>query len=569
MTGSEMTKKEVAEKKIEQEESKPIPPEMIEEFMSQLKNIHADIRNDVEETLKKPVPKEVDRVARRLFYANRENSALRFVKFVAEQKPDVPFKEAAINFIFDNTTRGDLVLPLARSILKAKPKYMDILPGACILADDWRGAAYYFNMIVRSNLKQHTYNTIIETANVFIDLGYYRKAHNVLKLWFELGGGVTARSSCSMGRCLESISPYEACDWYAKAIKLLPKDPIHSCNYALALFRIEEFEKGFSYYQNKNIKTLVDKAYLKIPQMKKDTDVTGKNVLLYQEQGLGDTLQFIRFLPELRKKKPKSISLTVPGTLEKILRQSYPDVTFINQKGGEEEAKKFDYALPIPFMPHMCGLKTRHDIPTAPYLKNNPRDVARFRSLLSIADDAPDKRVIKKIKPKIGLVWSGKRRLNRGDSLMDKRRSLPFDIFISAIAPVDATLVSLQFGDRQNDPQRFKGQKILNVMSCIRDMADTAALIASLDLVITVDTSVAHLAGAVANCPIWLIDRWGSCWRWGNEGEDSPWYPQVRIFRRPEKDPHAVMKEIAEELPKWVKRFTKRTSKSLVSGQKK
>lgn len=152
----------------------------------------------------------------------------------------------------------------------------------------------------------------------------------------------------------------------------------------------------------------------------------------------------------------------------------------------------YDAILPIPDLPFVMGLQTRADIPAqVPYLQAPPADVARMAALL------PAQR------PRIGLVWSGGRRTKAMDVLTDQRRSTTAEQVLGALTPVEAVLVNLQLGPRREDLAAWRGQPVCDLMDHAHDMADTAALIEGLDLVISVDTSVVHLAGAlgITDCP--------------------------------------------------------------------
>ena len=176
---------------------------------------------------------------------------------------------------------------------------------------------------------------------------------------------------------------------------------------------------------------------------------------------------------------------------------------------------------------------------TVPYLCADPQDVARFAALLPAAG------------PRIGLVWSGDRRTSAQDVMANQLRSSTLPVMAGALTPVNATLVSLQLGSPREDMAEWHGQPVCDLMDSVTDMADTAAIIASLDLVISVDTSVLHLAGALGK-PVWLLSRWDACWRWLDSGETTAWYPTMRIFRPQERSFAPVLRQMGEALQTWV-----------------
>jgi len=135
---------------------------------------------------------------------------------------------------------------------------------------------------------------------------------------------------------------------------------------------------------------------------------------------------------------------------------------------------------------------------------------------------------------KVGLVWAGHSRPNHSTAhAVDRRRSLSIDRFASLATIPGIQLFSLQKGDAARQLETLPdGLKVINWMDHVEDFADTAAFIANLDLVIGVDTSVIHLAGAMGK-PVWVLSRFDGCWRWLLNRDDSPWYPTLRLFRQP------------------------------------
>jgi hypothetical protein len=190
---------------------------------------------------------------------------------------------------------------------------------------------------------------------------------------------------------------------------------------------------------------------------------------------------------------------------------------------------------------------------TAPYLAADSTRVAQWRERLRQATERDDQDPSSRLGPlKIGLVWAGGTRPEQRDShRVDRIRS----IFLSRLAPL-ATVPGVVFVSLQKGPPaiqastRPEGMLLIDWTQDLQDFADTAALVEALDLVITVDTAVAHLAGALGK-PVWLLNRFAPCWRWLLEREDSPWYPTMRIFRQPRPgDWDSVIRSATEELKK-------------------
>lgn len=258
--------------------------------------------------------------------------------------------------------------------------------------------------------------------------------------------------------------------------------------------------------------------------------IAGQTILLHAEQGFGDTLQFVRYAP-LVAATGAHVVLEVPETLIRLMR-SVPGVARILSVG--ETCRSFDTHCAMMSLPHRFAT-TQATVPARiPYLAAEPADIARWRAWLP----ADDKRLV-------GLVWAGG--AHHGDiesHLTDRRRSLPVTA-LDELAGIDQfRFVSLQ-KDAPALPARLD---IIDPMPLVIDFADTAAVIANLDLVIAVDTAVAHLAGALGK-PVWLLSRYDGCWRWGDRQTETPWYPTMRIFRQSRPgDWDGVVAEVAKAL---------------------
>ncbi|MGG1948120.1 tetratricopeptide repeat protein [Trinickia sp. NRRL B-1857] len=258
--------------------------------------------------------------------------------------------------------------------------------------------------------------------------------------------------------------------------------------------------------------------------------IAGKTIMLHAEQGFGDTIQFCRYVP-LVLARGATVVMEVPRPLAPLLA-SLEGVSRIVAEGDPTPA--FDVQCPLMSLP-FAFRTTLETIPAQiPYLQADPhRREVWARRLENAASPG---------RPRIGLAWSGNPRHNN-----DENRSLRF----AALAPLltlDATFVLLQPQVRECDAQAVQASAVVSFGEALADFADTAALTEQLDLVISVDTSVAHLAGALGR-PAWVLLPFAPDWRWLLERDDSPWYPSVRLFRqRRAGDWTAVIGEVAAAL---------------------
>ena len=257
-------------------------------------------------------------------------------------------------------------------------------------------------------------------------------------------------------------------------------------------------------------------------------DLRGKTLFLYSEQGFGDSIQFARYAAPLAERGAR-VLLEVHPPLKALLA-TVPGVAGVTAMGEPRPA--FDYQCPLLSVPLACAT-TLETIPArVPYVHVDEALRARWRARLA---GLP--------RPRVGLVWSGSR-LQSGD----RKRSIPF-AGMAPIVAASATPVSLQKDVRENDaPALAADPRVIALGDEIGDFLDTAAIIGELDVVVTVDTAVAHLAGALGR-PVWVMVSFSSDWRWMLDRPDSPWYPTARLFRQPAPNDWAsVVARVAAEL---------------------
>ena len=242
--------------------------------------------------------------------------------------------------------------------------------------------------------------------------------------------------------------------------------------------------------------------------------IAGKTILLHAEQGFGDTIQFCRYVPAVAARGARVI-LEVQAPLRRLMGVLADSVQIVSRG---ETLPPFDLHCPLLSLPHAFGTTLATIPATVPYLGASAEAVAKWNGRLGV-----------KQRPRIGLAWSG-----RPTHKNDHNRSIALNPFLSALADVDAHFVSLQREVRTDDTNALRVRRdLIHFGEELKDFSDTAALIANLDLVVSVDTSVAHLAGALAK-PVWVLLPFIPDWRWLLDRVDSPWYPAARLFRQDE-----------------------------------
>jgi len=268
--------------------------------------------------------------------------------------------------------------------------------------------------------------------------------------------------------------------------------------------------------------------------------LNGKTILLIAEQGLGDTIQFCRYVQVLEAQGAR-VLLEVPDALVGLLSSLSVQV---NVHVAGQSAQKADYALPLMSLPFACKTSLQSIPANVPYLHPEAEKVQKWLQSLGGKEN----------KMKVGLVWSGGYRRDQPETwAVNERRNIPLGAIAKLNCP-QVQFVSLQKGDpAETEMQLQRGQvwpsdNLLLPADQLQDFSDTAALIQNLDLIISVDTSVAHLAGALGK-PVWLLNRYDTCWRWMLEREDSPWYPTMKIYRQPVRgDWETVLERVREDL---------------------
>lgn len=254
-------------------------------------------------------------------------------------------------------------------------------------------------------------------------------------------------------------------------------------------------------------------------------DVTRKRLLLYWEQGLGDTLQFIRYARRLEAEGADLI-IEAQDALIRLLRFNFPIAHVIS---GQEQLPEFDLRAALPSLPWLYG--------------ETPEAVYGATAYLSAPENIRIKELISGDKLKVGVVWAGNPK-----HINDNQRSIPIEILDSIFSLSKISWYSLQVGASERNQRALKRYGIVDLAGHFSDFSDTATAIEALDLVITVDTSVAHLAGALGK-PVWILLPFVPDWRWLLDRCDSPWYSSAKLFRQPSRgDWASVIRTIKSEL---------------------
>lgn len=319
---------------------------------------------------------------------------------------------------------------------------------------------------------------------------------------------------------------------YRTALKLQPDLPDAHFNLALALLSRGDMAAGWAEYEWRwKMPQMVeaDRGF-KHPRWNGEA-APGRTLLIHAEQGFGDTLQFCRYA-SVAADLGLRVIMVVPQALVRLLG-GLRGVDAVLADGDDLPA--FDLHCPMLSLPLALGHVVTTSPGAAPYLHASASMAAGWNARLA-AMPGQGRRV--------GLVWAGSRRNEPALAAVDRRRSLDPERLAPLFDVPELRFFSLQKGG----PAAPARLPLTDFMDEVQDFADTAALIANLDLVISVDTAVAHLAAAMGT-PVWLLDRFNSCWRWLTGRRDSPWYPTLQIYRQPRPGEwDYVLQEVARDL---------------------
>lgn len=312
-----------------------------------------------------------------------------------------------------------------------------------------------------------------------------------------------------LGRFAEALASYE------RVIALVPDHASTRFNRAILLLSLGHLAEGWRDFEwrwkDKCGSVYKEKRNFQQPRWSGEQPIAGKTILLYSEQGYGDTLQFCRYVPLLAERGARVV-LEVRAPLVSMLAD-LEGVSQLVAWGGALPA--FDLQCPLMSLP-LAFNTTLETIPRPEkYLCSDACKVSQWQATLG-----------EKRRPRVGLAWSG-----NAAHANDRRRSIDLAQLLEGL-PTDVQYISLQKDLREADRESLGSKPhLLNISDQLYDFSDTAALCDCLDLVICVDTSVAHLSGALGK-PTWVLLPSSADWRWLLERSDTPWYRSVRLYRQ-------------------------------------
>ncbi|MDR3402693.1 MAG: tetratricopeptide repeat protein [Chthoniobacter sp.] len=302
-----------------------------------------------------------------------------------------------------------------------------------------------------------------------------------------------------------------------------------------------DYQRGWPWYEARL--DIFQSARRNFPQPMWDGgNIDGRRILLHAEQGFGDSIQCIRYA-RLIADRGGEVIVECPRSLLELFRSARGIHQWV---AAGDPLPAFDVHVPMLSQP-LLFQTSRESIPgETPYLASDPVRRAAWEKRLG--DD--------RARLRVGLAWAGS-----PQNISNRRRNIPFEKLLPLGHVEGVEFHSLQVGHETGPTPQFPAATaLIDHTVHLADFADTAAFMAGLDLIISVDTAVAHLAGALGR-PVWTLLPFVPDWRWGLEGEDTPWYPTMRLFRQPARgDWETVIERVIHELEQISARHRSRTA---------
>ena len=337
------------------------------------------------------------------------------------------------------------------------------------------------------------------------------------------------------GRIVEALEEFRAANALAND---LPDVVFHE---AVALLHLGRFAEAWPKYEARwGRQRALERRHGFVQPLWQGEPVAGKTILIHSEQGFGDTLQFIRYASLLAERGARVILDCQPALARLMARAD--GISQVVPHGAP--LPDFDFHAPTMSLPLRFGTVLESIPGRVPYIRPPAEATEQWAKAMT---GFPGRRV--------GLVWAGDaRHYDIECAMTDRRRSLALEAYAPLFDIPGLRFFSLQIGPTAAQARGVS--QLVDLTGSIEDFADTAGLIAHLDLVISVDTAVAHLAASMGK-PVWVLSRFDNCWRWMRDRDDSPWYPTLRLFRQSAPgDWKPVLEQLRDQLAKWATKPT-------------
>ena len=458
-----------------------------------------------------------------------------------ESKPKVPQFYYNLGLVFIALKRQERAIQAFQEAIKIRPDYADAhynLGLALKKQHQFEEAILNFKHVIK--LTPDDADAYYNLGNAYEALGRYESAVETYRMAIRRNGAFAGAFN-NLALVLKKMGRInEAINYFRKALRLQPALAEAHWNLSLSLLINGQFEEGWKEHEWRFMRGKRSTIYphrFDIP-LWDGSSFTGKRLFVHSEQGFGDTLQFIRYLPMV-KRLGGTVIFEAFGPLLETMR-GFPGIDkLVELSPDRRHVENCDYYVPLMTLPMLFST----DIPTIPsnipYIFAAPEKAGQWKNRINEKGY------------NIGIVWAGK-----PEHENDGNRSCELAQFLPLARIPGVELYGLQKGGAARQAKTLDGMKtIINFDRELKDFSETAAAIENLDLVISIDTALVHLAGAMGK-PVWTLLPHAPDWRWLLEREDSPWYPTMRLFRQPGRgDWGAVFDRVKDELGKSTKDF--------------
>ena len=470
-----------------------------------------------------------------------KRQGINLLKKTIKLKPDYP--EAHCNLGVTLQEQGDLNAAISyyQQAINYKPNFPKAhynLGLALQEQGDLEAASFSYQQAIKLKLDYPEAHcnlgvTLQEQGDLNAAISYYQQAINYKPNF--------PKAYCNLGRALQEQGHLDAAiSSYQKAIKLKPDDPEAHSNLGLAFLLDGNYQQGWLGYEyrfkiSKN--PVTPHVSPPIPQWQGETLNSSEKLLVVSEQGLGDTMQFMRYIPHLRQ-LGIDISFCAQTKLHDLIKVSgITSDPLMPEQGKDIKKLKWVHLLSVL---RLLDVTPDNPITVGPYIQSSKNLTAKWNQILS-----------KENSPIIGINWQGN---PKAEISHLKGRSIPLELFSILAENHNCKFLSLQkgFGSEQLETCSFKDSFVdcQDQVNEIWEFLEIASIIANCDLVITSDTSVAHLAAGMGK-PTWCLLHFVPDWRWGMHGETTFWYPSMKLFRQKQRNNWSeVMKRVSSKLNK-------------------
>jgi tetratricopeptide (TPR) repeat protein len=461
--------------------------------------------------------------------------ALTSALLAAKLAPTNPVIKFSLGVSLEQVGKTTEAISVYKNVIKLRPNYIAALSNLGRLLE-LQGCSIEAINLLKLALKKEpkSIEATINLANCYLSVGEPQKTIELLLSLFKKNKSIQVETQAivlnSLGVAsyiLDSIN--KAATYFKKAIIKSPHFAEAHENLAQTLFFLDQYENGWVEYEWrwKNQSNAQSKINLTGSPWNGE-QLNNKTLLIYAEQGFGDVIQFSRFLGMLNIRKDDLILACQPSLVNLLSTLSCIDrVININEK-----LPAYDRHVPLLSLPRLLNI-SKKNIPNSPYLSVKPNNSLGRKAGL-----------------KVGITWAG---MPRHQSDPYRNRSCLIETFGPLLSITGINLFSLQTGSEKNALKKINSaSSVTDLSHYIQSFEDTAVLIAELDLVITIDTAVAHLAGSLGKM-VWVLLAKSSDWRWNTKHKENIWYPTARLYKQESPgDWSGPINEIMRDLKKLI-----------------